>query len=225
MAHVGIHPQKHPGFVYVGVVLPVGRLSSDQMRALAQLSEQYGTGTIRLTVWQNLLISDIPQELADQVVRRLSQIGLGSSATTYRAGLVACTGNAGCKFAASNTKSHGLALANHLESTVPLDVPINIHLTGCHHSCAQHYIGDIGLLATKVAKGEDMVEGYHIYLGGGFGCDASIAFEFQRDVPFDLVPTLLEGVLKTYLLNRSAPDESFHQYAHKNLLQKSVSNL
>ena len=88
-----------------------------------------------------------------------------TKATSIRAGLVACTGNVGCRFAASDTKRHAEEIAQWCEARVDLDGPVNIHLTGCHHSCAQHYIGDIGLLACKVEDGEDddPVEGYHIY--------------------------------------------------------------
>ena len=85
------------------------------------------------------------------VKQEIERLGLHWSATNVRAGLVACTGNAGCKFAASNTKSHALPIADYLDSRLALDVPLNIHLTGCHHSCAQHYIGDIGLLGHEGA--------------------------------------------------------------------------
>ena len=87
----------------------------------------------------------------DAVQREIETLGLGWRATSVRAGLVACTGNTGCKFSASDTKRHALAIADHCDRRVALDVPVNVHLTGCHHSCAQHYIGDVGLLAAKVS--------------------------------------------------------------------------
>ena len=107
----------------------------------------------------------------DAAKARIEAAGLGWKTTAVGAGLVACTGNRGCKFAASDTKGHALAIARHLDPILDLDQPVNIHLTGCHHSCAQHYIGDIGLLAAKVAVGAegDQVEGYHLHAGGGFG--------------------------------------------------------
>ena len=170
-AHIGVHPQRQPGLFYVGVVLPVGRLSCDQMRALAATAERHGGGTIRLTVWQNLLISDVPEGRVEQVKAEVEAIGLGCKATEVRKGLVSCTGNFGCKFAAPDTKRHSLAIADYLDTRLELDVPINIHVTGCPNSCAQHYIGDIGLLGTEVEAGDDLVEGYHIFLGGGYGPD------------------------------------------------------
>ena len=155
--------------------LPVGRLTSEQMRGLAEISERFGSGTIRLTVWQNLLISDVADRDVGICIAAINALGLGIEASAIRRGLVACTGNAGCKFAASNTKGHALRLADYLEARVAVDLPINIHLTGCHHSCAQHYVGDIGLLAAKVDRGEDSVEGYHVYIGGGAASTAEQA--------------------------------------------------
>ena len=147
-----------------------------QMRGLADIAQAYGDGDIRLTVWQNLILSGVPEARAGRGKPR-SAIGLASRASHVRAGLVACTGNTGCKFAASNTKGTALAIAERVEASgLALDAPVNIHLTGCHHSCAQHYIGDIGLIATRVAvapDSEDTVEGFHVHVGGGFGPEAA----------------------------------------------------
>src|SRR5687768_18168615 len=110
------------------------------MRGLAALAEHFGSGTIRLTVWQNLLISDISEEHAAEVKRRIEVLGLHWSATNVRASLVACTGSAGCKFAAADTKAHAMRIAAHLEDTgVELERPVNIHLTGCHHSRSEEH--------------------------------------------------------------------------------------
>jgi ferredoxin-nitrite reductase len=122
----------------------------------------------------------------------------------------------GCKFAASDTKRHAEEIARWCEERVTLDGPVNIHLTGCPHSCAQHYIGDIGLLAAKVpGEAEDkQVEGYHVLLGGGFGTDAGLAREFSRDVRAEDVPKVIERVLKTYLLHRTG-DETFLAFTRR----------
>jgi ferredoxin-nitrite reductase len=215
-AHIGFHPQKQPGKVYAGVVLPVGRITTAQMRGLADIAERYGSGTLRLTVWQNLLISDIADQDQAAVAAALGAIGLAAETTAVRAGLVACTGNTGCKFALSNTKRHAMEIADHLDERVALDAPINIHLTGCPNSCAQHYIGDIGLLGTKVPVGEDAeVEGYHLYVGGGYGERREVAREILRDVAATDMPAVLERLLKTYLAQRLAPDETFQAFAHR----------
>src|SRR4051794_36272475 len=203
-AHIGVHAQKQAGLTWIGVVLPVGKLSAEQMRGLAKIAGDLGDGDIRLTVWQNLLISGVPDDKVALAEAAVEALGLGTKATSVRAGLVACTGNIGCKFAASDTKRHAEDIARWCESRVELDGPINIYLTGCHHSCAQHYIGDIGLLACRVATSDegDTVEGYHVLVGGGFGPNAALAREIYKDVRAEHAPRTVERMLKGYLAHR-----------------------
>lgn len=217
-AHVGWHRQKQEGKSYAGVVLPVGRITSSQMREVASIADQFGSGTIRLTVWQNLLISDIPDSKTGDVEARLESVGLTTRASSVRAGVVACTGNAGCKYANTNTKLHGMQIVKHIESTLELDTPINIHLTGCPHSCAQHYIGDIGLLGTKMpvndADDAEMIEAYHIFVGGGHGENRAIGREIFRNVPASAICRRIESMLAGYLSNRSG-NESFNEFVRR----------
>jgi len=216
-AHIGVHPQKQAGLNWIGLVLPVGKLTAGQMRSIAKIAAELGDGDIRLTVWQNLLISGVPDDKVALAQAAIEAFGLGTNATSIRAGLVACTGNIGCKFAASDTKGHAEDIARWCESRVELDGPINIHLTGCHHSCAQHYIGDIGLLACRVATSDegDTVEGYHVLVGGGFGPDATLAREIYKDVKAEDAPKTVERMLKGYLAHRTAPDETFLSFSKR----------
>ncbi|WP_448954410.1 NirA family protein [Labrys neptuniae] len=215
LAHVGVHAQRQHGLNWIGLALPAGKLTADEMRALADLAADLGDGDIRLTVWQNLLISGVPDEALAQAKARIEACGLHWTTSVLRAGLVACTGNRGCKFAASDTKGHALAIADHVDARLALDQPVNIHLTGCHHSCAQHYIGDIGLIGAKVAVGEadDQVEGYHLHVGGGFGSKAAIGRLLYADVTADAVPARVEALLRAYLGHRSDAEESFAAFA------------
>jgi ferredoxin-nitrite reductase len=216
-AHIGVHPQKQPGQNWIGVVLPVGKLTAEQMRGLAKISRDLGDGDIRLTVWQNLLISGVSDGNVALAEAAISALGLASQATSIRAGLVACTGNIGCKFAASDTKRHAEDIARWCEARVELDGPVNIHLTGCHHSCAQHYIGDIGLLACKVQTSEEgeAVEGYHVLVGGGFGPDAVLAREVYRDVKAEDAPQTVERMLKAYVAHRTSREETFFTFTRR----------
>ncbi|WP_425068971.1 NirA family protein [Reyranella sp.] len=215
--HIGVHPQKQAGLNYLGLVLPVGRVTAEQMRGLAEIAQRFGSGTIRFTVWQNLLISDVADRDVGVCIAAIAALGLGVEASAIRRGLVACTGNAGCKFAASNTKGHALKLADYLEMRLALDTPINIHLTGCHHSCAQHYIGDIGLIAAKVERGEESVEGYHVFIGGGAASTAeqAMAREYAASVAYDELPPLLERLLAAYLAHRESPADSFFEFCRR----------
>jgi len=182
---------------------------------LAAIACEFGDGDLRLTVWQNLLISGVADDKVEAAKGAIESLGLDWRANALRAGLVACTGATGCKFAAAHTKEHALDLAAQLEAQLRLDAPINIHLTGCPHSCAQHYIGDIGLMGVKVSRGEDEepIEGYTIVVGGGYAENARIGRELWRDVPFDACGGKIEGLLRAYLGARSSPDESFQTFA------------
>ena len=212
-----MHKQKQAGLNWIGVTLPVGRLSAAQMRGLAAVTRDFGDGDIRLTVWQNLLISGVADDKVAAATAAIDALGLSTQATSIRAGLVACTGNTGCKFAASDTKRHADEIARWCEERVALDAPVNIHLTGCHHSCAQHYISEIGLLACKIQVSEegDQVEGYHIYVGGGFGSEAALGREIYRDVKAEDAPRTVERMLKGYLGSRAAPEESFLAFSRR----------
>ena len=216
-AHIGVHAQRQPGLNWIGLVLPTGKMTSEQMRALAEIARQSGDGDVRLTVWQNVLISGVPDAEVEAVKSRIEAIGLGWQTTPLRAGLIACTGSRGCKFAASDTKGHAAEIAAHCEPRVALDQPINIHLTGCHNSCAQHYIGDIGLIGARVTVNEegDQVEGYHLHVGGGYGADAAIAQLLYSDLKAGDVPVHVEGLLKAYLLHRADPAEGFAAFARR----------
>jgi len=215
-AHIGVHGQKQDGLNWIGVSLPVGKATCEQMRGLAKIASDLGDGEIRLTVWQNLLISGVRDENVELAVAAVEAIGLAVKASQIRAGLVACTGNTGCKFAASDTKRHAADIGEWCEPRVEIDTPLNIHLTGCHHSCAQHYISDIGLIAAKVPVGEeDTVEGYHLFAGGGFGPDADLGQEIYHDVKAEDAPKTVEKLLKAYLTHRSAKDETFLSFARR----------
>jgi len=214
-AHIGFHRQRQPGLFYVGAVLPVGRLTAEQLRGLAAIAERYGSGTIRLTVWQNLLISDIAEHNIQAVKNELEALGLHWLASHLRGGLVACTGNVGCRFSATDTKRHALEIAEHIEQRITLDQPINLHLTGCVHSCAQHYIGDIGLLGTQVEAGDDVVEGYHVFVGGGYGEQQALGRELYRGVPAAELPELAERMLAAYMEHRAGDDESFIEWTRR----------
>ncbi|MDQ5979137.1 MAG: ferredoxin-nitrite reductase, partial [Verrucomicrobiota bacterium] len=152
--HLGIFKQSQPGLNYVGIGVPVGRMNAKQMRRLADLADHYGTGEIRLTVWQSLIIPHVPDAYAATLARAANSLGFFTESHTAAGCVIACTGSKGCKYAAADTKGHARATMAHLRKRDPgLDQAVNIHFTGCNHSCAQHYCGDIGAIATKLTDG------------------------------------------------------------------------
>lgn len=212
--HLGIHTQRD-GNHYIGVCIPVGRMSAAQMQAIAAIAERYGRGELRLTVWQNLLIPHIPTEHLAAAQSEIRAAGFSHEPAAVSGGLIACTGNKGCKYASADTKGHAVLLGAHLQQRVALDQPLNLHLTGCAHSCAQHYIGDIGMMAVKArTPSGESVEGYNIVLGGGVDDTQAIAREVWKAVPFTEIPALVEQLLVAYLRHR-LPGEPFVRFANR----------
>jgi ferredoxin-nitrite reductase len=208
---LGVQRQSQKGFNSVGAGAPVGRITSRQMRQLADLATNYGKGDIRLTVWQSVIVPHVPDAFAETARRNITRIGLFSEASLATGGVIACTGNKGCKYSASDTKSHAIALMKHLGNRVQLDSPVNIHFTGCPNSCAQHYCGDLGFVGAKLTDGS---EGYHVVLGGGMGHEQGIAREIFRGVRATEVPALSEQILRTYQQKKKT-GESFVEWARR----------
>ena len=213
-AHVGVHRQRQPDRNWVGAGVPGGRLSGDRMAALADLADRFGAGELRLTVFQNPLIPHVADRDTTALAAALERIGLSASPSSYAAGTVACTGNAGCKYAMTDTKGAAVTLARHLERSAPLDRPINLHLTGCPNSCAQHYCGDIGLLGVGTTHDGEPVEAYNVLFGGGMDQEQALAEEAYRAVPVAQLPALLTRVMRAYRTHRRA-EESFNEFIRR----------
>ena len=216
-AHIGVHRQKQSGLNWIGVALPLGKVTCEQIRGLSKIAADLGDGDIRLTVWQNLLIPGVADDKVALATAAIEAIGLAIKTTEVRAGLIACTGRAGCKFGNADTKRTAAEIADWVDPRVTLDTPINIHLTGCHHSCAQHYISDIGMIGARVAvgDGDDTMDGFHVFTGGGFGPSADVGQEVYHDVKAEDATVVVEKLLKAYMANRTSPDETFLTFARR----------
>ena len=207
-SHIGAYPQKQPGLYYLGVVSPVGQITPRQLFRVADLADNYGSGEIRLTVWQNFIIPNIPEAYVETVKRAVRKMGFDYQQSNVASGIIACTGNRYCKFSSTDTKGHALSLIKYLEKRVELDQPVNIHFTGCPNSCAQHYMGDIGMLGAKTRDGR---EAYHVFVGGGFGNNAACGRQIYQALPFDEINGAVEKILRAYLKHRQ-PGESFQAF-------------
>lgn len=218
--HIGVHAQSQNGLHYVGVSVPVGRLPVQQMRALADVASRFGTGELRLTVWQNLLIPNIAAEHLDQALAAIRAAGLDYTAGTVLQGTVACTGNKGCRYAAADTKTHAVELATRLDAQFKIMQPVNLHVTGCPHSCAQHYIGDIGLLGTKV----NGAEGYQVVIGGGSDQDRGLARELISAIAYRDLPPVMDQLFASYMEHR-LHEESFLDFSRRHSIEELQSFL
>ncbi|MBW4693372.1 MAG: precorrin-3B synthase [Lyngbya sp. HA4199-MV5] len=209
--HLGIHAQRQNGLSYLGCTLSLGRLETKQLRGLARLALQFGSGTLRLTPWQTVLVPDVPTTKIDAIEHEIEQLGLSVSATHPHSAIVACSGTTGCKSSATNTQADALALANYLAEHITLDRPINIHFTGCEKSCAQHHASDIALLgATK--DGEEI---YHIHVGDN---GSKFGRVFKKNCALSHVPVLVEQLIQLYQRHRSHSQETFQAFVNRHTI-------
>lgn len=197
--HIGVYPQKQPGLNYVGLHVPVGRLYAQDMFDLARLAEVYGSGEIRLSVEQNLIINNIPDSRLEAFLTEplLQRFSIKPDILTR--GLVSCTGAQFCNFALIETKNRALAMIEALEAELTLTRGVRIHWTGCPNSCAQPQVADIGLMGTKVRKNGKAVEGVDIYMGGKVGKDAHLGICVTKGIPCeDLQPVLRDLLIEQF---------------------------
>lgn len=201
--HAGVHPQKQPGLCYVGAAVLRGRITPEQMRVAASLAEEHGSGELRTTNTQNLVIVNVPQIRVDDVVKGLEKAGLHVFASAFWRGAVACTGTEFCKLAITETKSFTRWLVDEMEERLPaFDQQLKLNVTGCPNSCGQHRIADIGLEGKKVKLNGAMQDAYYFCLGGAVGRHAGFGRPIGFRCPAAEVPDAIERLLRMYLLTR-----------------------
>ena len=193
--HLGIYKQKQAGFNYAGLNIPVGRLSAHDMLEIARLAEVYGSGEIRFTVEQNVIIPNIPDRSLTQFYTEGILEKFAVNPGLLMGSLVSCTGAQFCNFALIETKNRALEMIKSLESELTLSRPVRIHWTGCPNSCGQTQVADIGLMGTKVRKNGQMLEGVDIYMGGTVGKDAHLGTCVQKGIPCEDLQPILRDLL------------------------------
>jgi ferredoxin-nitrite reductase len=193
--HLGVYPQKQAGLNYVGLHVPVGRLFADDLFELARLAEVYGSGEIRLTVEQNVILPNVPNSRLDALLQEpvLEKFSVNPSLLTRS--LVSCTGSQFCNFALIETKNRAMAMIRELEAELELTQPIRIHWTGCPNSCGQPQVADIGLMGTKTRKDGKTLEGVDIYMGGKVGKDAHLGSCVTKGIPCDDLKPVLRDLM------------------------------
>ena len=194
--HVGVFRQKQPGLNYVGLLVPVGRVTGDQLLELARLSERYGTGEARLTVDQNVIIPNVADPVVGQLTAEPLLRTLRYDPPGVLRGLVSCTGVEFCNLAVIETKTRALSVARALEARVPATKPVRIHWSGCPAGCGNHTVADIGLLGTRTKVDGKVVDAVDIYMGGASGPQASQGIKVLESVPCDELPRVLEGLVR-----------------------------
>ncbi len=210
--HVGVNPQKQPGYFSVGAAVLRGRIYPEQMRAAADLADRFADGQLRTTNMQNLLVVNVPRANTAPLSKELGAIGLPVEGSPFWRGAIACSGTEFCKLAITETKSFSRWLVQELEDRLPgFDQHLKLHVTGCPNSCGQHWIADIGIEGKKLKVDGRMVDAYYFCLGGAVGLKAAIARPVGYRCTADEVPDAIERLLNTYTADRS-PGENLRQF-------------
>jgi sulfite reductase (ferredoxin) len=205
--HVGIHPQRQPGLSYAGFSVAAGRLRPSLLRRIADWAEEYGDGTLRTTIAQNLVVLNVPDARVASFEQAVGSGGIAPVASPFQRGIVACTGSEFCKLALVETKAFSLNLIPDLERRLPnFSQHLRIHVTGCPNACGQHWIADIGLQGVQVEDAGQQVDGFELFVGGGLGRDADFAHRVGVRLPATRVASALETLLRAYLATREEGD-------------------
>ena len=212
--HVGVRQQRD-GNYYVGFAPTVGRLSADMLDVIAGLADRYGSGRVRTTTEQKMVILDVPRDRTDDLVKELDQAGLPARPSAFRRHTMACTGIEFCKLAIVETKVRAADLITELERRLPdFDAPVTINVNGCPNSCARIQTADIGLKGSLVTGPDGtQVEGFQVHLGGSLNGGDGTGSGFGRKLrglktTAEDLPDYVERVLRRFEAARE-PGESF----------------
>jgi sulfite reductase (ferredoxin) len=200
--HVGLHPQRQAGLNYAGFSVVSGRISPEQLRRIARLAEEFGDGSLRLTAMQNVLVPNIPSERVEAFVAAATDIGVPLAGSPFQKGTLSCTGSEYCKLAITETKMFSIRLAHDLEDRLPgFTQALKLFVTGCPNACGQHWIADVGLQGILLKQGEQQVEGFDFFVGGGLGAGSTVAHRVGYRAAADDVPDALERLFLQYQSN------------------------
>jgi ferredoxin-nitrite reductase len=194
--HVGVFRQKQAGLNFVGLAVPVGRMTSEQMFQVAELAENYGNGQLRLTVGQNLIVPNVPDNKLGELTQEPVLQELRYDPSEVMRGLVSCTGMDYCHFALIETKGWALKTAHALEAKLGKTQPLRMHWSGCPAGCGNHATADIGLLGKNIKVNGEIVEAVDVFAGGAAGCEANFPVKIMEDVPCEALPDVVAGLAR-----------------------------
>ena len=212
--HVGIHAQKQAGYSYVGAAVLRGRIQARQLHVAADLADRYGSGELRTTNMQNLLITNVPNAQAAMLAQELDGIGLRPGGSSFARGAIACTGTEFCKLAITETKTFTRWLVEELEERLPeFDEPLKLNVTGCPNSCGQHWIADVGIEGKKIKVDGKLADAYYFCVGGAVGSHQGFARPVGYRCAATEVPEAIERLLRAYLNERFQGENLRHFFA------------
>lgn len=212
--HLGLHRQREAGLVYAGIPFIGGRTSAAELKWLADLAEEFGSGRVRTTPAQNVILLDVPTEATEMLEERLAERGRTARPSWPQRAVLACTGIQFCKLAVSETKNRAAELSAYLERHVPLDEPVRISVTGCPNSCGQHHICDIGLEGAVTRVDGEKREAFQVYLGGGVGTHEAFGRRIGVRIPSERLAESLAALLAWFADHRH-DGETFQAFCRR----------
>ena len=223
----GVHPQKQSGLNYVGLNIPLGRTSADEFDALAGLADRYGSGSLRTVMTQNVIITDVPDDKVDELLKEPLLKRLSPFPKTFEGYAVSCTGNEFCNLALTETKGLLKEVVDYLDEQIQLDEPIRIHINGCPNSCGQQQIADIGLLGGKTKTSKGMVEAYTISVGGHLNGKGKFNTQLKGRIAKDYVAPVLKEMILFYKQERKQGEKfgNFVERVGTEVIQKHLDEI
>jgi ferredoxin-nitrite reductase len=216
--HMGIYRQQEAGLNYIGLKIPVGRIHADDLAGIAALAETYGTGEIRLTANQAMIIPNVHDRMLGNLTEEPLLKRFLYNPTPVQKGLVSCVGSDYCNLAVIETKSRAVETAKRVEALIGTDMkPITMHWSGCPAACGNHLVADVGLLGKKIKVKGEVVEAVDVFVGGRSGPNPKMAIKLLEDVPCAILPEVLSGILPYH------SREKMHRTKTKSIQKKTVS--
>ncbi|AWK52583.1 ferredoxin--nitrite reductase [Clostridium beijerinckii] len=212
--YFGVHSQKQKGKSYMGINLPLGEITCDELLEIADISDKYGDGKIRTTLSQNLIITGISDEdvtflLEKDIFKRLSL-----NPNLFLGHTISCTGKEYCNLAIVETKERAKKVVQYLDSRIKLDTPIRIHFTGCPNSCGQKQIADISLQGAFIKTENGSEEAFTLWLGGTLNSNARFAENINYRVKATDVHEILETIILFFKANKEE-NEDFNEFVNR----------
>lgn len=223
-SHLGINGQRINGLYYVGISILGGRTSASQLERLASLAEAYGSGRIRTTNTQNIILLDIPEWNLEALARELDLSGFNYEPSWSRKAIIACTGIQFCKLALAETKNRAAELNEQLEDALDLDDAVRISVTGCPNSCGQHHICDVGLEGSLTTIDGVKRETFQVFLGGGVGEHETFGRRVGARIPSDQLADSLTRLFARYKSDKHGA-ETFQEFCLRHSNEQLVEYL
>jgi ferredoxin-nitrite reductase len=215
--HMGIYRQKESRLNYIGLKIPVGRMHADDLEGIAALAETYGRGEIRLTANQAIIIPNVNDRNLGNLTEEPLLKRFLYNPTPVQKGLVSCVGSDYCNLAVIETKSRAVETAKRVEALIGTDMkPISMHWSGCPAACGNHLVADVGLLGKKIKVKGEVVEAVDVFVGGRSGPNPKMAIKLLEDVPCEILPEVLSGILPYH------SREKMHRTKAKSIQRKAV---